>query len=67
MEFEDTLNWASKERSYIKDDKICFSNKTFFLTVGGISVAVVLLIIYLTSKSSSKEELIEEIIEVIEQ
>jgi len=67
MEFEDTLNWASKERSYTKDDKICFSNKTFFLTIGGVSVAVILLIIVLTSKFSSKEEVVEEIVEVIEE
>jgi hypothetical protein len=70
MEFEDTLSWANKERCYTKDDTICFSNKTFFLTVGGISIAVIVLIIFLASKSSSTsggEEVVEEIVEIIEE
>jgi hypothetical protein len=61
MEFDETSEWANKEREPIKTDQICFSTQSFFLSIAGIAVvmvAVILIFISGGSEPSSKSETI---------
>jgi hypothetical protein len=54
MEFDETFEWANKQREPVKSDQICFSTQSFFLSVAGIAVVIVAIILIFTSASSGQ-------------
>jgi hypothetical protein len=58
MDFDETLEWAARERNKSQhcNDQICFSQKTLFIALAVLIFAIVIYFLYFSNTSPTDTE-----------